>query len=207
MRLFCMALRASAVRARRAIPMRTRRLVAVPPPRSLVEQVLLLRAQLLQGSLRGSFTQRRAPTTTHVVRTPQQPAVAPGQHMSTTPSPRARSLSLPQPPADYRRHTPSSRRDCLRVPPCTGAPLLPHSSCGRLSLPPPLVFGRLASDSSTIKTLCCPCPSFAMCSALTLVFLLGSASAGTGDDRNGTKLSTPKSVGGVDPRIVGGAPP
>ena len=46
-----------------------------------------------------------------------------------------------------------------------------------------------------------------MCSALTLVFLLGSASAETGYDRNGTKLATPKSVGGVDPRIVGGAPP
>jgi len=45
-----------------------------------------------------------------------------------------------------------------------------------------------------------------MCSALTLVFLLGSASAGTGYDRNGTKLATPKSVGGVDPRIVGGGP-
>ena len=46
-----------------------------------------------------------------------------------------------------------------------------------------------------------------MCSALTLVFLLGSASAETGYDRNGTKLATPKSVGGVSPRIVGGAPP
>ena len=47
-----------------------------------------------------------------------------------------------------------------------------------------------------------------MCSALTLVFLLGSASAAeTGYDGNGTKLATPKSVGGVDPRIVGGAPP
>ena len=47
-----------------------------------------------------------------------------------------------------------------------------------------------------------------MCSALTLVFLLGSASAETGYDRNGTKLATPKSMGGVvAPRIMGGAPP
>ena len=48
-----------------------------------------------------------------------------------------------------------------------------------------------------------------MYSALTLIFLLrvGSASAETGYNRNGTKLATPKSVGGVDPRIVGGAPP
>ena len=45
-----------------------------------------------------------------------------------------------------------------------------------------------------------------MCIALTPVFLLGSASAETGYIRNGTKLATPKSVGGVvDPRIVGGA--
>ena len=51
-------------------------------------------------------------------------------------------------------------------------------------------------------------PSFViMCSALTLVFLLGSTSAETGYDRNGTKLGTPKPVGSVGPRIVGGAPP
>ena len=43
------------------------------------------------------------------------------------------------------------------------------------------------------------------CSALTLVFLLGSTSAETGYDRNGTKLATPKPVGSVDPLIVGGA--
>ena len=47
-----------------------------------------------------------------------------------------------------------------------------------------------------------------MCSALTLVFLLGSASATeTGYDGNETKLATPKPVGSVNPLIVGGAPP
>ena len=46
-----------------------------------------------------------------------------------------------------------------------------------------------------------------MCSALTLAFLLGSASATeTGYDGNGTKLATPKPVGSVDPLIVGGGP-
>ena len=45
-----------------------------------------------------------------------------------------------------------------------------------------------------------------MCSALTLVFLLGSASAETGYNRNGTKLATPKPAGSVNPLIVGGAP-
>ena len=49
MRLFCMALRASAVRARWA---RIRSLVAVYPPRSPVEQVLLLPEQLLQDVAR-----------------------------------------------------------------------------------------------------------------------------------------------------------
>jgi len=46
-----------------------------------------------------------------------------------------------------------------------------------------------------------------MCSALTLVFLLGSASATeTGYDGNETKLATPKPVGSVNPLIVGGGP-
>jgi hypothetical protein len=43
-----------------------------------------------------------------------------------------------------------------------------------------------------------------MYSALTLVFLSGSASAETGYNRNATKLAA-KPVDGVNPLIVGGA--
>ena len=78
----------------------------------------------------------------------------------------------------------------------------------RPSQPPNPPRVRQTSDSSLLKTTKTtlsriPIFSNAMYSALTLVFLLGSASAETGYNRNATKLAANKP--GVDPLIVGGA--